>query len=60
MVAPLLSCGIFGNPGARLTKKFQSALSHKILNPFTVKYAFYWLLLFFVIYDILELWRHTP
>ena len=35
-------------------------ISHKILNPYTAKYAFYWLLFFFVIYDILELWRHKP
>ena len=33
-------------------------ISHKILNPYTAKYAFYRLLFFFVIYDILELWRH--
>ena len=35
-------------------------ISHKILNPYTAKYAFYWLLFFFVIYNILELWRHKP
>ena len=35
-------------------------ISHKILNPYITKYAFYWLLFFFVIYDILELWRHKP
>ena len=28
-------------------------ISHKILNPYIAKYAFYWLLFFFVIYDIL-------
>ena len=38
---------------------------HAILNPHNFepihrKNAFYWLLLFFVIYGILELWRHRP
>ena len=31
--------------------------SHKILNPYIAKYAFYRVSFFFVIYDILELWR---
>ena len=35
-------------------------ISHQIVNPYTAKYAFYRLLFFFVIYDILELWRHKP
>ena len=29
-----------------------------MLNPYTAKYAFYWLLCLCVIYDIFELWRH--
>ena len=29
-------------------------------NSYTAKYAFYRLLFFYVIYDILELWRHKP
>ena len=35
-------------------------ISHKILNPYIAKQAFYWLLFLFVIFDILELWRHKP
>ena len=35
-------------------------ISHKIWNPFTAKYAFYWLYFFCVIGDIFELWRHKP
>ena len=35
-------------------------ISHKILNPHVAKYAFYSPFFFFVIYDILELWRHKP
>ena len=35
-------------------------ISHKILNPYIAKHAFYWLLFVFVIYDILELSCHKP
>ena len=35
-------------------------ISHKILNPYTAKYAFYCLLFLRVSYDIFELWRHKP
>ena len=43
--------------------KFQRAslkFHTKFLNPYIAKNAFYWLLFFFVVYDILELWRHKP
>ena len=33
-------------------------ISHKILNPYTTKYAFYCLVFSHVSYDIFELWRH--
>ena len=32
-------------------------ISHKILNPYTVKYAFYEVLKNLTTYDILELWH---
>ena len=35
-------------------------ISHKVLNLYTTKYAFYWLLFLCVIYDVPELWRHKP
>ena len=35
-------------------------ISHKILNPYTAKYAFYCLQFLCVGYDIFELWRHKP
>ena len=35
-------------------------ISHKILNTYTAKYAHWWLLFVYVIYDIFELWRHKP
>ena len=35
-------------------------ISHKILNPYTAKYAFYCLLFLRVSYDIFELWCHKP
>ena len=35
-------------------------LLHKILNPYTAKYAFYRLLLLCVISDIYELWDYKP
>ena len=35
-------------------------ISHKILNPYTSKYAFYCLQFLRVSYDIFELWRHKP
>ena len=35
-------------------------ISHTILNLYSTKYAFYWPLFFFVIYDIFELWCHKP
>ena len=35
-------------------------ISHKILNPYTAKYAFYCFLFSRVSYDIFELWRHKP
>ena len=35
-------------------------ISHKILNPYTAKYAFYCLQFLRVSYDIFELWRHKP
>ena len=35
-------------------------ISHKILNPYTAKYAFHRLLFLLVSYDIFELWRHKP
>ena len=31
-------------------------ISHKILSPYTRKYAFLWLLFLCVIYDVFELW----
>ena len=34
--------------------------SHKIFNPYTIKYAFYILLFLYVVYDIFELWHHKP
>ena len=34
--------------------------SHKILNPYTAKCAFYCLVFLRVSYDIFELWRHKP
>ena len=40
--------------------KVPYAISHKILNPYIAKYAFYWLSFLCVIYDIFELWRHKP
>ena len=40
--------------------KVHFEISHKILNTYTAKYAFYRLLLLCVIYDIFELWRHKP
>ena len=36
------------------------AISHKMLNLYTAKYAFYWLLFLYVVSDIFELWRHKP
>ena len=39
-------------------KKATFEISQNILNPYTNKYVFYWLLFLCVIYDILELWRH--
>ena len=33
-------------------------ISHKILNAYTAKYAFYGLVSFRVSYDIFKLWRH--
>ena len=35
-------------------------ISHKILNPYTAKYAFYRFQFLRVSYDIFELWRHKP
>ena len=35
-----------------------SNFSHKILNSYTAKFSFYWLLFLCVIYNIFELWRH--
>ena len=35
-------------------------IAHIFLNPYIAQCAFYWLLLFIVIYHILELWRHKP
>ena len=35
-------------------------ISHKILNPYTAKYAFYCFQFLRVSYDIFELWRHKP
>ena len=35
-------------------------ISHKILNPYTAKYALCWLVILCVICDIFELWRHKP
>ena len=32
---------------------------HKILNPYSAKYEFYWLQLLCVTCDIYELWRYT-
>ena len=34
-------------------------ISHKILNPYTAKYAFYCFQFLRVSYDIFELWRHN-
>ena len=34
-------------------------ISHKILNPYTAKYAFYCFHFLRVSYDIFELWRHN-
>ena len=35
-------------------------ISHKILNPYAAKYAFWCLLFLRMSYDIFELWRHNP
>ena len=35
-------------------------ISHKVLNPYTAKYAFYCLQFFRVSYDIFGLWCHKP
>ena len=35
-------------------------ISHKIMNPYTAKCAFYCLHFLRVSYDIFELWRHKP
>ena len=35
-------------------------ISHKILNPYTAKYAFHRFQFLHVSYDIFELWRHKP
>ena len=35
-------------------------ISHKILNPYTAKYAVYCLQFLRVSYYIFELWRHKP
>ena len=37
--------------------KVSFEISHKILNPYTAKYAFYCFLFSSVSYDILELWH---
>ena len=35
-------------------------ISHKIVNPYTAKYAFYSFVFLCVSYDIFELWGHKP
>ena len=35
-------------------------ISHKISNTYIAKYAFYWLIFLFVIYEFFELWRYMP
>ena len=36
------------------------AISHNMLNLYTAKCAFYWLLFLYVASDIFQLWRHKP
>ena len=42
----------------REISKASFEISLNILNPYMPKYTFYWLLFLWVIYDIIELWRH--
>ena len=42
----------------REISKGTSEMSHKILNPYTAKYALYCLVFLRVSFDIFELWRH--
>ena len=45
---------VYGFKNLCETSKGSLEISHKILDPYTTKYGFYWLLFLHVTYDIFE------